>query len=83
MSYWTCKNCSEKEYIFGEGAVMEAAKQYEVPFLGEVPIHKEIAKNSDEGNCIWRYLYRFFSKIFTQGVPLLFQTQILKKLQII
>lgn len=49
MSYWTCKGCSKKEYIFGEGAVLKAAEQYDVPFLGEIPIHKEIAKYSDEG----------------------------------
>jgi len=50
MSYWTCEGCDKKEYIFGKGGAKKAAEEYGIPFLGEIPIRKQIAEKSDEGN---------------------------------
>lgn len=38
MSYFVCPNCSEKHYIFGKGTTQEIAKEYDVPFLGALPM---------------------------------------------
>ncbi|RLG08326.1 MAG: chromosome partitioning protein [Thaumarchaeota archaeon] len=49
MSYFICPNCGHKTYIFGHGAVENACKRLEVPFLGEVPLAPEIRERSDTG----------------------------------
>ncbi len=49
MSYFICDNCDEKHYIFSyEGAKKEAEK-FKIPFLGSLPIDKELRIQSDEG----------------------------------
>ena len=49
MSYFICDNCNEKHYIFSnDGAKKEAAK-FQIPFLGSLPIDKELRIQSDEG----------------------------------
>ncbi len=50
MSYYICKKCGEKAYIFGKGGGKLAASQAGVPFLGEVPLIPEIRIGSDEGD---------------------------------
>jgi len=49
MSYFTCPNCGHKTYIFGRGAVENACKRLEVPFLGGLPLAPEIRERSDTG----------------------------------
>ncbi len=46
MSYFVCPKCSEKHYIFGKGTTEKIAKEYNIPFLGQLPIDL----NSDEYN---------------------------------
>lgn len=51
MSYFVCPNCEEKHYIFGKGKTKEIAKEYDVPFLGELsmPINtKQYNKEFDK-----------------------------------
>ena len=49
MSYFICDKCDEKHYIFSyEGAKKEAEK-FQIPFLGSLPIDKELRIQSDEG----------------------------------
>ncbi len=49
MSGYICPHCGETVDIFGRGGGEEAAKKYEVPFLGRIPIYAEIAETSDKG----------------------------------
>ena len=49
MSYFICPNCGHKTYIFGHGAVENACKRLEVPFLGGLPLAPEIRERSDTG----------------------------------
>ena len=53
MSYFECPNCHEKHYIFGEGKVEKVAKEYNIENIASLPISKELAKASDEGNMEW------------------------------
>ncbi len=49
MSYFACPKCGGKSYIFGKGGGSKAANQYNVPFLGEVPIDPQITETGDSG----------------------------------
>ncbi len=49
MSYYKCKKCGEKAYIFGKGGGSRAAKELGIPFLGEIPIDPEVTETGDEG----------------------------------
>lgn len=49
MSYYKCKSCDEKHYIFGKGYTDEIKKSYGIDASFEVPIEQEIAQMSDSG----------------------------------
>ena len=49
MSYFTCRHCGEKTYIFSEGGGKRAAKALDAQFLGEIPIYPLIREQSDLG----------------------------------
>jgi ATP-binding protein involved in chromosome partitioning len=49
MSYFLSPSCGEKSEIFGNGGARNEAEKLGVPFLGEVPLHMDIRKTSDEG----------------------------------
>ncbi len=48
MSYFKCPDGSV-HYIFGRGAAEEIAREYSIPFLGQVPIDPRIREATDEG----------------------------------
>ncbi|MGC9210045.1 MAG: Mrp/NBP35 family ATP-binding protein [Acidilobus sp.] len=48
MSYFRCPDGSI-HYIFGKGAAEEIAKEYNIPFLGQIPIDPRIREATDEG----------------------------------
>ncbi len=52
MSYFICPNCNHRSDIFSNGGALTASKQYEVPFLGEVPLDIETRIAGDEGKPI-------------------------------
>ena len=52
MSSFCCPNCGTVTPIFGNGGAREEAGALGVPFLGEVPLHLDIRKTSDEGRPI-------------------------------
>lgn len=52
MSMFICPKCGERSDIFGHGGARDEAEKVGVPFLGEVPLHMEIRKNSDGGTPI-------------------------------
>lgn len=49
MSYFVCDKCGEKHYIYGKKDVETLAKEFDVPAFCELPIIKEAARKSDEG----------------------------------
>jgi ATP-binding protein involved in chromosome partitioning len=49
MSGFICPNCHEVHRIFGEGGGRRTAEQYDVPYLGEVPIEQTVREGGDEG----------------------------------
>ena len=49
MSYFMCDHCGTRHEIFGHGGAREEAQRLSVPFLGEVPLDKELRLRSDRG----------------------------------
>jgi ATP-binding protein involved in chromosome partitioning len=49
MSYFVCTKCGERHDIFGHGGAREEATRLDVPFLGEVPLDKDVRLRSDQG----------------------------------
>lgn len=50
MAYFTPPDMTDKKYyIFGQGGAKKLAEEYEVPFLGEIPLRQEIRENADQG----------------------------------
>jgi len=49
MSYFLCPDNNKRYDIFGTGGAKQAAKEQQLPFLGEVPINMQIRINGDEG----------------------------------
>lgn len=52
MSYFVCPHCNERTEIFSHGGGREAAKKFDAPFLGEVPLNLEIRTGGDQGKPI-------------------------------
>ncbi|MFN3386915.1 MAG: iron-sulfur cluster carrier protein ApbC [Candidatus Thermochlorobacter sp.] len=48
MSYYVLPDGS-KEYIFGQGGGARLAAEHNLPFLGEIPLGKEVREGGDEG----------------------------------
>lgn len=52
MSVYVCPECGNEAHIFAHGGGREAAEQYEVPFLGEIPLEPLVREGGDFGNPI-------------------------------
>jgi ATP-binding protein involved in chromosome partitioning len=52
MSYYVCPNCNHRTEIFSNGGGRKAAAEYEVPFLGEIPLDLETRLAGDAGTPI-------------------------------
>ena len=50
MSYLECQHCNNKINIFGTGGSQKISDQFNVPFIGEIPLHQQIMSASDSGN---------------------------------
>lgn len=50
MSTHVCTNCGHEEHLFGEGGGERLAGQYQVPFLGSLPLDLKIREQTDAGN---------------------------------
>ncbi|MCS7014274.1 MAG: iron-sulfur cluster carrier protein ApbC [Chloroherpetonaceae bacterium] len=48
MSYYLLPD-GTKEYIFGQGGGMRLAETYHLPFLGEIPLSKDVREGGDMG----------------------------------
>jgi ATP-binding protein involved in chromosome partitioning len=49
MSYHICSHCGHRAEIFSHGGGARMAEQFNVPFLGEIPLVKEIRTDGDKG----------------------------------
>jgi ATP-binding protein involved in chromosome partitioning len=49
MSYFVLPDSEKKHFIFGEGGGKMLAEEYNIPFLGQIPIDPEIREASDGG----------------------------------
>ncbi len=49
MSYHVCSGCGEKTHIFGDGGGMRVSNRFNVPFLGGVPLVREVREGGDSG----------------------------------
>jgi ATP-binding protein involved in chromosome partitioning len=49
MSYFVCPSCSHQAEIFGSGGGEGMAADFQVPFLGRIPIYQPIREGSDTG----------------------------------
>ena len=49
MSYFQCPKCNERTHIFSHGGGQTTASNYDVPFLGEVPINVSLREGGDAG----------------------------------
>ena len=52
MSSFVCPNCNENHYIFGQGGAKKISEKFNVPFIGEIPLHPGIMEGSDKGKPI-------------------------------
>ncbi len=52
MSYFVCPQCNARTEIFAHGGGRAAAKKFDAPFLGEVPLNLDIRVGGDEGKPI-------------------------------
>jgi ATP-binding protein involved in chromosome partitioning len=52
MSHFICPKCTDKHYIFGEGGGLKISEQFNIPFLGEIPLNAGIMSGSDLGKPI-------------------------------
>jgi ATP-binding protein involved in chromosome partitioning len=49
MSIHVCSNCGHAEHIFGEGGAQKMCRDYDVPFLGGLPLDIRIREQADSG----------------------------------
>ncbi|MFL6482657.1 MAG: Mrp/NBP35 family ATP-binding protein [Nitrososphaera sp.] len=49
MSYLQCPHCHQEVYIFGKGGGKKISEDFNIPFVGEIPLHPEIREGSDIG----------------------------------
>jgi ATP-binding protein involved in chromosome partitioning len=49
MSYHICSRCGHRAEIFSHGGGARVAEQFNVPFLGEIPLVREIRVDGDSG----------------------------------
>ena len=49
MSTHVCTQCGHEEHIFGAGGGASLAAQYQVPFLGELPLELRVREQTDAG----------------------------------
>ena len=52
MSYHLCSGCGARAELFGHGGGEKMAQQFGVPFLGEIPLVREIREAGDTGKPI-------------------------------
>jgi ATP-binding protein involved in chromosome partitioning len=52
MSYHICRRCGRRADLFGSGGGVRVAEEFHIPFLGEIPLVRDIRVASDAGTPI-------------------------------
>jgi ATP-binding protein involved in chromosome partitioning len=52
MSYLQCPHCQQHMNIFGKGGGQRVSEKFNIPFVGEIPLHLQIMEGSDTGKPI-------------------------------
>ena len=52
MSYLECPHCKQQTHIFGKGGGQIVSEQFNIPFIGEIPLHPLIRTGSDIGKSV-------------------------------
>ncbi|MGA9169222.1 MAG: Mrp/NBP35 family ATP-binding protein [Nitrososphaeraceae archaeon] len=52
MSYLECPHCKQHTHIFGKGGGQIVSEQFNIPFIGEIPLHPLIMTGSDIGKSV-------------------------------
>ena len=78
MSTHICSKCSHEEHIFGAGGGVKMAEQYDVDFLGALPLDMRIREETDAGKptvvadpeCRISHIYRDIARRVTAKLSL-------------
>lgn len=62
MAYLECPHCEEPVYLFGQGKAQAMAAEYNLPFLGSLPIDPALAELCDQGR-----VEEYESELFAQA----------------
>ncbi len=49
MSYFLCPHCGQRTEVFSYGEGKNTAERFQVPFLGEIPLHSNVRLCGDTG----------------------------------
>jgi ATP-binding protein involved in chromosome partitioning len=49
MSWFECRHCGQREYLFGEGGGARLCLELSVPLLGEVPLYPPVLDGGESG----------------------------------
>ena len=49
MSYLQCPHCKDQIHLFGQGGGKRISDEFNIPFIGEIPLHPGIREGSDVG----------------------------------
>ncbi len=49
MSWFECDNCEKRHHIFSKGGASDAAREFGIPVLGELPIESDLRQSGDLG----------------------------------
>jgi Mrp family chromosome partitioning ATPase len=49
MNGYVCPKCGAEADLFGGDLAVKAAEQYEIPYLGKVPLHAAVAHSGEDG----------------------------------
>lgn len=52
MGTFVCPDCGAEHEIFSQGGGRATAEKYQVPFLGTIPLHQDVAPSGDGGDPI-------------------------------
>jgi ATP-binding protein involved in chromosome partitioning len=47
-----CPNCNEEIHIFGRGAGQKISEQFNIPYIGDIPLNPQIMQGSESGKPI-------------------------------
>ncbi len=49
MNGYVCPHCGQNSAVFGSDLALEAAKEYEIRYLGRIPLMASVARSGEEG----------------------------------